>query len=66
MHSPRRLNYLFQATAYTAMVRSSMLVPMGTIGAARLAVIIRASLLSVAAFPSWTLAIEQWVSLFVA
>lgn len=48
------------------MVRSSMLVPLATIGAVRLAAPIRATSTSIAAMPIWTPFTEQTAPLFVA
>ena len=63
---PQRLNCPWRATATTAMVRSSMSVPLATIGAVRFMVSIRTTFSSIAAMPSWTATSERAVPLCAA
>ena len=63
---PHCLNCPWRASATSAMVRSSMSVPMAAIGAVRLLVSIRISLTSLAAMPACTATSEQTDSLCVA
>ena len=63
---PQRLNCPWRATATAAMVRSTVSVPMASIGAVRLMVSVRGTFSSIAAMPSWTTTTERAEALCAA